>query len=195
MFKKGLSLIELIIVIAIILIMTVLAVPAFDKYGNKVALEGKAEEIKAAIEKAYQEAKTPAYGKNGSRVILNTSLNTINTSTADYPDGPCAKLEGKISDCLPSNANTTASVSIPDSDFEIRNMAINSLGGSYSTNNLTIHFDTPAEEKDVIVYYTDGNSEVNFESVFFELHSKKSDAYYYTITIKKYPFSVEIKRI
>lgn len=58
------TLIELLIVIAIILMTIFFGVPAFNKYGNNSEVSSTAEQIQATIEKAYSSSTTPPKGAN-----------------------------------------------------------------------------------------------------------------------------------
>jgi prepilin-type N-terminal cleavage/methylation domain-containing protein len=59
---KAFTLIELLIVIALILMTVVFGVPAFNKYGNNAEVSSTAEQIQATIEKAYSSSTTPPKG-------------------------------------------------------------------------------------------------------------------------------------
>ena len=62
--RSAFTLIELLIVIAIILMTIVFGVPAFNKYGNRAEVISTAEQIQATIEKAYANSNTPPKGAN-----------------------------------------------------------------------------------------------------------------------------------
>lgn len=84
MSKKAFTLIELLIVIAIMVLMVAFAVPQFQKYGKRSALSSKAEEFKLLIENAYQYSKNPELGYKGMVITLNF-INGTNT-TSHYAD-------------------------------------------------------------------------------------------------------------
>lgn len=75
--NKGFTLIELLITISIILLMAVVAIPAFNQYSAKANLNAKAEEIKYFIETAYAEAQSPQRGSNGA--VINITTDAIST--------------------------------------------------------------------------------------------------------------------
>lgn len=62
--SKAFTLIEILVVIAIILLTIAFGVPAFNKYGNNAEVSSTAEQIQATIEKAYSNSNTPPQGAN-----------------------------------------------------------------------------------------------------------------------------------
>jgi len=65
------TLIELLITVAIILLMAVLSVPAFNQYAANNEVSSKAEEIKSLLEKAFSSGMTPPQGANKIRIWVN----------------------------------------------------------------------------------------------------------------------------
>jgi prepilin-type N-terminal cleavage/methylation domain-containing protein len=59
MFKKGYTLFELIIVMAIMALLIVIAIPAYNNYGKKQAFRQKTEEMKELINQAYLYSRNP----------------------------------------------------------------------------------------------------------------------------------------
>ena len=72
--SKAFSIIELIIVISIIVLLSVMAVPAFTVFGARADLDSKAEEIKIAVEKAAMAAKNPEQGKTGAKFLFDNTV-------------------------------------------------------------------------------------------------------------------------
>lgn len=80
--QKGFTLIELLITVAIVLIMAVVAVPAFNRYQSKAEFDNKVDETKALINEAHVLAQNPEQGINryiiyadeiNKRIVLSKS--------------------------------------------------------------------------------------------------------------------------
>lgn len=84
--KNGFTLIELLIVIAIILLMAVAAVPAYQNYGAKSELSLKADEIKALIDRAEAYSKNPAQNQNCAQVSFSIDSIKIQFGNFDVND-------------------------------------------------------------------------------------------------------------
>lgn len=81
--SKAFTLIELLIVIAIILLMATAAIPAYQNYGAKQEVTMKAEEIKALIDRAEAYSKNPAQNNNCAMVNLAADPITIQFGNFD----------------------------------------------------------------------------------------------------------------
>lgn len=90
--KKGFTLIELIIVIAIILLMAVVSIPAYQNYGAKSELSLKADEIKALIDRAEAYSRNPQQGNNCAQVTFTSDKIRIQFGGFDTsnPTAGCA---------------------------------------------------------------------------------------------------------
>jgi len=71
--RNAFTLIELLITVSLILLMSVISVPIFNKYAAKNDLKVKAEEIKYFIEDSYASAYSPDIENNGSVVQISTT--------------------------------------------------------------------------------------------------------------------------
>lgn len=81
--KKAFTLIELLIVIAIILVMAVTAIPLYQNYGANQSVVLKAEEIQAMLDRAYAYSQNPAQGKNCAHVFKNENIIKIQFGSID----------------------------------------------------------------------------------------------------------------
>lgn len=70
--KCAFTLIELLVTIAIIILLAVLAIPAFNQYAANSEVSSKAEEIKALLERAYSSGMSPPQGANTVHVWINS---------------------------------------------------------------------------------------------------------------------------
>ena len=70
--KKAFTLIELLVTVAIIILMAVLSVPAFNQYAANSEVSSKAEEIKALLERSYSSGMSPPQGANTVHLWINS---------------------------------------------------------------------------------------------------------------------------
>ncbi len=89
---RAFTLIELLIVIAIIMFMAATAIPLYQNYGanNEVAL--KADEVKAMIDRAYAYSESPAQNNNCAQVSnvdgeIRIQFGSINADNFSLTDG------------------------------------------------------------------------------------------------------------
>ena len=75
--RRAYTLIELLIVIAIIGLMAVLAVPAFASYTRKVAVAQKADDVVALMKRAYTLSKNPDNGGLSYQITVETGTNSV----------------------------------------------------------------------------------------------------------------------
>lgn len=73
MRHKAFSLIELLVVCAIIIMMTILIIPTFSKYGGKSEFNLRTIEIKSLIEQMNNMAKNPEQGVTRYYIKISTS--------------------------------------------------------------------------------------------------------------------------
>lgn len=78
MNKNGFTIIELIVTISIIVLMAVLAFPAFSKYQKKAELVQKAEELNGFINEMNVLVKNPEPGVDSYEMIIDP-IDTIKT--------------------------------------------------------------------------------------------------------------------
>lgn len=126
--SKAFTLIELLIVIAIITVMAVIAVPAFNTYGARAEIEAKAEEIKVAIDKAYAFSQAPEQGTDGVNVTIGGSDFLIKSEFC--------KMKANKSDC--SGSPIRSEIVSNKTDFRLQNTASNN---AYASNS--IYFVSP----------------------------------------------------
>lgn len=86
MTKKAFTLIELLVTIAIILLMAVLSVPAFNQYAANNEVSAKAEEIQAILQKAYALSQSPPAGASSIYFYISDNSTKISIHTKDAPD-------------------------------------------------------------------------------------------------------------
>lgn len=97
--KQAFTLIELLIVIALIAMMVVVAVPQFSKFGKRSELTLKAEEFELLFVSAEKFASNPELNYNGMSLRLNYSsgISSIaNKATFDNKDKPWAGASTKL---------------------------------------------------------------------------------------------------
>lgn len=196
--NKAFTLIEIVIVISIIIIMAVLAVPAFDRYGARNELDGKAEEIKTFIETAYKQAQSPQKGVNGSSIMIKPL--EIYEKVALYSGGRTCDYDGSYPGDPNACAGTAGSGSITSvymgdgtalfSIGDITRVGTASIGG----DKQSILFLSPVEEDNIYIMDNSSSPSIgskDFKSISFVLSYSKT-AETRNITINRYPFSVFI---
>lgn len=88
--QKGFSLIELMIVVAIIGILTVIAIPSYQNYTQRARFAevvSATEPFKTAVALALQEGDAISELTNGAHGIPNSPPSTINLSSIDVQNG------------------------------------------------------------------------------------------------------------
>lgn len=190
--RKAFTLIELIIVIAIITLMAVLAVPAFDNYGARNDLDMKAEEIKLYIETAYKQAQSPIKDTNGTAII-------ITQSSPPSIDVVSAKFSGSAVPCNyyfdDLRKNCTVANIIPmnnlffDGSYSMNNL--NTDGAGFSPDGML--FLSPSGDKNIYFYSSllgsNSATSLSFDIVYSRISTGDNTR---TITINRYPFSVSV---
>jgi prepilin-type N-terminal cleavage/methylation domain-containing protein len=105
LIKNGYTLVELVIVIAIIGLLAVFGIPAFERYGNYSKLDQKSEEVKQFI------AKTQLLARNPENTDIKNYIFVINGSTFEIQK--CETDSIGIGDCtITDNLNNQAEFSI-----------------------------------------------------------------------------------
>ncbi|MFA7244433.1 MAG: prepilin-type N-terminal cleavage/methylation domain-containing protein [Patescibacteria group bacterium] len=102
--KRAFTLIEILIVIAIILLMAAAAIPAYQNFGARQEVVLKADEVKALLDRAYAYSQNPQQNQNCARIIFTqnpdgTSMNIqygqINSTKEDCDLAPTSITDSK----------------------------------------------------------------------------------------------------
>lgn len=148
LYNRGFTLIELVVTVTIILVMTLLAIPAFNTYSANSEISAKAEEIQALLEKAYALSQSPPSGKSiiyfnifGSqkKVVLSTDqlganevIDSITLPSNMFFDNP-----GKNYRC---NFQSTEDASVCTITTDNPETTITTLTKKISSNDTSVSF-------------------------------------------------------
>jgi len=179
--KKAFTLIELLIVIAIIGIMAVLAMPLFDKFSAQAELNDKSEEMKLIIEQAYLQTISPVQGDNAARIILSSG---VSGPVMVLERGSCNRSATSV--CV--NFIQNSSENIPFNTTAKHNFSFVNL-----TNSPTaINFFTPLGSQDI--YFDDGSGNLitaaNRIIITLRRENTQTDK---KIIVNRYPFYVTVQ--
>lgn len=105
-YKKAFTLIELLVTVAIILLLVVLAIPAFNSYSANNEVSSKAEEIQSILERAYSSAMSPPPGANAVHVWISSegANGKVVITKPNYSSG----FEGFVPNDDPNNTDFTS---------------------------------------------------------------------------------------
>lgn len=181
--KKAFTLIELVIVIAIIGIMAVLAMPLFDKFSAQAELNDKSEEMKLIIEQAYLQTISPVQGDNAARIVLSSG---VSGPVMVLERGSCVRSADSV--CTDSDFIQNSSENIPFNTTAKHNFSFVNL-----TNSPTaINFFTPLSSKDI--YFDDGSGHLitgaNKITITLRRVNTQKDK---KIIVNRYPFYVTVQ--
>jgi type IV fimbrial biogenesis protein FimT len=141
-YNKGFSLLELMVVIAILSIMTVITIPGWLSWRDSAKVKGAANSLKADFERA----KLRAVRENGNVCVLFTGDTTYQVFTDPDEDSTLGAGEDVI-----ANRTLPAGVTITNNTFSANRMSFNARGapdGSAGTISLT---STGGRSYDVVV--------------------------------------------
>lgn len=91
--RKAFTLIEILVTLSIIVVMVVVAVPSFEKYGKKTQFKQKMNELNSVINSTYLNAKNPSPAN--SKYVLDAGV-ANGTSLYAYGDKDTNKQEINI---------------------------------------------------------------------------------------------------
>lgn len=172
--RMAFTLIELLIVVAIILLMAAAAIPAYQSYGAKSELSLKADEIKALIDRAEAYSQNPAQGQNCAQVFLVAPDNIkiqFGSFTASNP--------GANGCTIDSTQSVISSKDMIDISTSYMNYSL-----EHQTNNIIYSF-----YPGTIKFYA---SDTVFPTNKIYLRSDKTDPKYAVITINTNPYSTKV---
>ena len=82
-YFRGFTLIELLVTISIIMLMTLIGIPSFSKYGKEMAFKQKNSEIETLINQANVSAMNPEKGVVNYSIELDFSDDTLSVSDSN----------------------------------------------------------------------------------------------------------------
>ena len=122
--KKGFSLVELIIVIAIMVALIAVMAPAFVKYVQKsrdAALATAAEDLEKTIQTYYGDPDCEDTANNGAKVIVKVSSKKLSLTATGFDDGEWNRIKET------AGADENKAMGTTDDEYTI-NIAVGSDG-------------------------------------------------------------------
>ena len=203
--KKAFTLIELLISISIILLMAVVAIPAFDSYSNRLDTAAKAEEIKYIIEKAYSITASPENNLDGSMIGLRQSEDNVALfeglyASECYHNINGANCRGWIADDLDNIFSHTESVLY--NGYTLSSLTFLQDGSRTASNTMQIKFINEPSGDGVYICplrpgFPESDPEYNCDKNFVRselILTKDGGSNKYKITIYRHPFRVEVQK-
>lgn len=199
--KNAFTLIELLISISIILLMAVVAIPAFDSYSDRSDTAAKAEEIKYIIEKAYSATVSPENNLDGSMIGLRyPESDQISLFKGLYAPDCYGDING--ANCRGWNATNpsnifTHSESVIYAGYSINNsLYTNSPGSGFPFSDMQIKLiNDPNGDGVYFCPFEDDSYNCDRNYTRSELIlTKNGGSDSYKITIFRYPFRVEVEK-
>lgn len=173
LYKKAFTLIELLVTIALMLLIMVVAIPAFNRYGDRAELNSKVEEMQSILEKGNSLATAPAKGSNGAVVTIDT---TNNTTTAMTLESVWFTNPTSATDFTYNSSSVVDTVSLPQGKITIANLSSDQKG-----TTLKIYFVAPGK-----IYFYDSVNASFLDTIVLTLTSERISVSK-TITVNKIP--------
>lgn len=148
MRKRAFTLIEIVIVIAIVGLMALAALPMFDRFSANAEIRDKADEIKLVYERAYRESISPKSGNNAVRVTISAGSNP----TMVYEAGICSLNDN----CQSFTAADSEDISFPAA-FSISDLKVTKRTGTENYSPLSVIFMSPGNNTSI--FFRDGASD------------------------------------
>ena len=167
--EKGFTLVELIIVIAIMLVFAVVAIPGFNKANNRNKFDSKAEEIVSLISHAYAVGFAPYRVEigTGSTAGTNCDVGKIDFSTSVLNLIYYRTVGSSVVPCTGSTSDVVGSVA---------------LDGGFAAS---LSFIQPTS---ALMQFS--SSKALFKSAKVKLTDTKDADHFYLITIVSDPFKI-----
>lgn len=142
--SKAFTLIEILITLAIIAMMTVIAIPTFSNYGEKADFSQKMDQVQELINKTIIQSQNPTQGNNGAEALIyfqNPNNNGVYLYDRKIADDGSSVSNSPIKEALYLPSYYTMSSPIGTSNSLVckntfANCCINDIGIFYNNGNV-----------------------------------------------------------